>query len=260
MHRIPRSVVLIATVAAAGTLTSCSGASAPAPKANGGSGTTSSTSTTTASPSATPSSPPSTTASTATPRTARQLKRALLTLDDLPSGFAVERDSGDGSAPRVSSKNPRCAPFVKLSNADTPPGSTASAEVSFSAGQGGPLIDEGIDALGSAAKVAALQAKIKAAVTACPTVTLFVPDAGTSTVAVRSVKPPASGDRPFAVRMTATSGPLEGFEIVMVTTGVRDTILSLDFVAATPDDIDGATGVSVDKATAILDPGGTATS
>lgn len=258
MQRISQSVVLVVTLVVVNALVSCSGNADPAPKASSASSTTS---TTTASPPATPSSPPTTrTTSAAPPRTAAQLKKALLTLDDLPSGFAVERDSGDDSAPRASSENPRCAQFVKLSNADTAPGSTASAAVSFSAGQDGPFIDEGIDALGSAAKVAALQAKWKAAVTACPKVTLSVPGAGTSTVAVRTVKPPASGDRPFAVRMTATSGPLAGFEVVMVTTGVRDTVLSLNFVAATADDIDGATGASVDKATEILGTGGIATS
>jgi hypothetical protein len=243
-----RPLVIVATLAAAVTLTSCSGTPAPAAKTGGESGTTTTPTTTV------PPSPSSTTTAPAAPkaRTSAQLKKALLKLDDLPSGFSLEPGSGGDSAPRASSKDPKCASFVKLSNADTAPGSTANAAVSFSAGQDGPFIDEAIDALGSAAKVAALQAKFKAAIAACDKVTLSVPGAGTSTVAVRSVKPPAAGDHPLAARMTATSGPLEGLEIVMVTTGVRDTVISLSFVGATPDDIDGATGVSVDKATEAL--------
>lgn len=147
-----------------------------------------------------------------------------------------------------------------MSNADTAPGSRANAAASFSAGQDGPFIDEAIDALGSSAEVAALQGKFKAAIASCPKVTLSVPGIGSSAVAVRSVNPPPFGDQPLAARMTATGGQLEGLEVVMVTTGVSDTVLSLAFVAAAPDDIDGATSAAVDKATKLLGATSLATS
>jgi hypothetical protein len=183
-----------------------------------------------------------------------------MALGDLPSGFAVEPDSSSSGNPKATSKNPKCASFVHLSNLDTAPGSKASAHISFSAGQAGPYIDQSLDALGSVAKVAALQASLKSAVSACDQVTLSVPGAGTSTVTVRSVNPPKFGTNPQAVRLTATGGPLNGMEITMVTTGVADTIMSLNFIAATPDDIDGATSASVDKATTTLGVDSAATS
>ncbi len=184
-------------------------------------------------------------------RTAAQLKKALLELSDAPSGFAVEPPSKDPGV-KMASTNPRCAPFVKLSNAATAPGSTATADVSLSGGQSGPFIDESIDALGSAAPVAALQARFKAAIAACGKVAVSIPGAGTSTVTVRPVKPPRYGQKPLSARMTATSGPLAGTEITLVTTGVGDTVLSLTFVGALPDDIDAAASVAVEKATEVL--------
>ena len=226
-------------------LAACSGTATP--KA---STTSTSATTTTPTTSATPST--TTSAAVAAPRTAAELKKALMALSDLPSGFAVEPDSSSGGNPKVTSKNPKCASFVRISNLNAAPGSKASAHVSFSAGQSGPFIDESLDALGGAAAVSALQATLKSAVSACDQVTLSVPGAGTSTVTVRTVNPPKYGTDPLAVRLTASGGPLNGMEITMVTTGVADTVLSLNFIAATADDIDGATSVSVDKATSML--------
>lgn len=242
-------LVLVGLTAAA-ALGACSSGT-PAAK---GSSTSAPTTTT----SSAPSSPTSSTSSTTTtqavaaPRTAAELKKALLELSDLPSGFAIEPPSNSGGGPKASSTDPRCAAFVRLSNADTAPGGKAHAEISFSGGQSGPFIDEGLDAFAGAAKVAALQAASKAAIASCSKVTLSVPGAGTSVVTVRPVSPPAYGDTPVAARMNATGGTLDGLEITVVTTGIGDTVASLSFVGATPDDIDGATSAAVDKATQLL--------
>ncbi len=244
-------LVLVGLTAAA-ALGACS-SGAPAAK-----GSSSSTSAPTTATSSAPSSPTSSTSSTTTtqavaaPRTAAELKKALLELSDLPSGFAIEPPSNSGGGPKASSTDPRCAAFVRLSNADTAPGGKAHAEISFSGGQSGPFIDEALDAFAGAAKVAALQAESKAAIASCSKVTLSVPGAGTSVVTVRPVSPPAYGDTPVAARMNATGGTLDGLEITVVTTGVGDTVASLSFVGATPDDIDGATSAAVDKATQLL--------
>jgi hypothetical protein len=237
------------------TATAALGAcSSGAPAAKGGSSSTSAPTTATSSA---PSSPTSSTSSTTTeavaaPRTAAELKKALLELSDLPSGFAVEPPSNSGGGPKASSTDPRCAAFVRLSNADTAPGGKAHAEISFSGGQSGPFIDEALDAFADPRKVAALQAQSKAAIASCSKVTLSVPGAGTSVVTVRPVSPPAYGDTPVAARMNATGGTLDGLEITVVTTGVGDTVAALSFVGATPDDIDGATSAAVDKATQLL--------
>jgi hypothetical protein len=193
------------------------------------------------------------TTANAGPRTVAELKDALLALDDMPSGFAVEPSGGSETADvKASSKDPKCAPLVKLSNAKTAPGSKASASVSFSGGQDGPFIDESIDALGSVEAVDALQASIKAAVAACRQLTITIRGQGSSTMKVAEVSAPKFGDHAFAARMTATTGPLNGLEIMQVTAGVKDVVVALNFVAANPDDVDGGTEAAVGKTEDVL--------
>jgi hypothetical protein len=208
--------------------------------------------TTTTPPASTPTAVPST--PTAKPvRTAAQLTKALLALADLPPGFSLEKDEGgDGSDVRVSSKDSRCAKLVAFSNADVPPGSKASAGQSYSGGAQGPFIDESIDAMGSTAAVRALQRSFKQAVATCRTMTLKVPGEGSSPISVREVSAPEAGTDPVAVRFTATSGPLQGFEVTMVTTGVDDVVLALTVVNGLAEDIDGATATAVEKAQDVL--------
>jgi hypothetical protein len=237
-------------------LTACSNGSGDASTAPA---TTTSSTSTSASPSATPTPittptavPPST--PTAKPaRTAAQLKKALLALTDLPPGFSIEPDDGgDGGDVVLSSKDSRCARLVAYSNADNPPGSKASAALSYSGGAQGPFIDESLDAMGSAAAVRTLQRSFKQAVVSCRSMTLKVPGEGTSPISVRQVSAPQAGTDPAAVRFTATSGPLEGLEVTMITTGIDDVVLALTVVDGLPEDIDGATTTAVDKAKVTL--------
>ncbi|HZX04471.1 hypothetical protein [Kribbella sp.] len=253
---MPKSRTALACAAAALTLTltACSG----------GSGNTSSgTAPSTPSPaptSTTPTTPASTTPTAAPspslalpPRSAAQLSKALLALADLPSGFSIEKDdTGDNAAISVTSKDSRCARLVALTNADNPPGSKASAAQSYSGGEQGPFVDESLDAMGSAAAVRALQRSFQQAIVNCRTMTLKIPGQGSSPISVRQVSAPQAGTDPVAVRFTATSGPLEGFEVTMVTTGIDDVVLAVTVVAGVPDDIDGATTSAVTKAQATL--------
>lgn len=216
----------------------------------------------TPSPAPTSTTPTSATTPTAVPpstpaakpaRTAAQLTKALLALKDLPPGFSIETDNSDDDSDVVlSSKDPRCARLVALANADTPPGSKASAAQSYSGGAQGPFIDESLDAMGSAAAVAALQRSFKQAIANCRTMTLKIPGQGSSPISVRQVSAPQAGTDPVAVRFTATAGPLEGLEVTMITTGIDDVVLATTVVAGLPEDIDGATTTAVDKAKSTL--------
>jgi hypothetical protein len=239
------AVVILALSACSGGSTTGSATPSPAPASTSASTTPSAATTASATPPTTPAAKPA--------RTAAQLAKALLALADLPPGFSVEKDeAGDDSDVTVSSRESRCAKLVALSNADNPPGSKASAGQSYSGGAQGPFIDESIDAMGSPAAVRALQKSFKQAVVACRTMTLKVPGEGSSPISVREVSAPQAGTDPVAVRFTATSGPLEGFEVTMVTTGVDDVVLALTVVNGLPEDVDGATSAAVDKAQDIL--------
>jgi hypothetical protein len=244
LNRPPLWITAVAAVAVG--LSACTG----------GSGTTATTlSATKASTSSTPTTP-STTVPTSGPRDFAELKSALLELNDLPSGYAIEpAGAGGGTDGSASSKDRACAPLVTLTNLKTAPGSKSSAKVRFSGGQDGPFVDESIDALGSAEAVAALQASLKSAVAACRQLTITIPGQGSSAMKVAEVSAPKFGDHPFAARFTATGGPLAGLEITQVTAGVKDVVVSITFVAAIPEDVDGGTQAAVGKAKDVL--GGT---
>ncbi|MGO4603674.1 hypothetical protein [Terrabacter sp. 2YAF2] len=253
-----RRRILVVCLSVVTALAACSGpGGTPGSSRTAHATTTPSSSTTAASPSASASSTPSSSAtgSAAAPlaRTAATLKKAALAVDDLPSGFSQDPSAGSGSGgPTVSSREPRCADLVSMMNLRNAPGSLASAEVAFSGGQNGPGIDESLDALGSSEKVAALQGRLKAALGGCPTVTMSLPGQGRSAMHVTVVNPPKFGTDPVAARVTAQGGPLDGFELTQVYTGVGDVVLALTFVGAAPADVDGATGLAHDKAATVL--------
>jgi len=245
LNRPPLRIIAIAAVALG--LSACGGVSVtPAATPSPSSTTTSSTS---------PTTQPTAAAPKPVTRTVLSLKSALIELGDLPSGFEIVPAGGGDDDGSASSKDPRCAPLVSLTNVDKPPGSKASAKVSFSGGQDGPFVDESIDALGSADAVEALQASLKSAVAACRQLVITIPGQGSSTMQVAEVSAPKFGEHPFAVRMTGTGGPLNGLEITQVTAGVKDVVVSATLVAAAPEDVDGVTEAALGKAAKIL--GGT---
>ncbi|QNE20662.1 hypothetical protein F1D05_25535 [Kribbella qitaiheensis] len=186
--------------------------------------------------------------------TAAELTKALLALPDLPSGFSIEKDeSATGDDSRLTSKDARCARFVTFANADTPPGSKASVTRSFSGGQQGPFIDESLDAMGSPAAAQALQRSFKSAIAACRSITLTIPGEGRSTMAVNEVSAPPVGTGPVAVRLSATSGSLEGLEVILFSTGIDAVVLSMSVLAGTSQDLDAAAADAVAKARRTLD-------
>src|SRR5665811_188226 len=101
-----------------------------------------------------------------------------LAVSDLPFGFEIRSQSSRSSG--VSSKDPSCARLVELMNPDVPQGSRASAKISVYGGQSGPLMDEEIDATGSAGAMEAWQASLKSAVAACGQVSITISGVGSS--------------------------------------------------------------------------------
>lgn len=79
---------------------------------------------------------------TGTARTSAQLRKALLSLKDVPPGFERDTSSASEDDGKLTSKRKECAPLVRLMNADKLPGSVADASVSYSGGQEGPFLDE----------------------------------------------------------------------------------------------------------------------
>lgn len=263
-RRLPRALLALPLAVLLASCTTTGGAQPVAtqvtgsPAAASGSATgtpsTSSSSPTPSTPSETPAASGSATNPAAAPkRSATALEKALLELDDLPPGFSIEpQDEADAGVSVVSSKKPGCAPLVRIMNADSAPGSRVGARTSFSGGQDGPWIDEYLDAMGSAQNVSSLHDTIRAAVKACPKLTMRLPD-GRSTMVVREVRAPEAGDDTFAFRVTADGGDLDGFEATQVVSAVGDVELTMLFFGAYPEEIDDGTHAAYEKATELLD-------
>jgi hypothetical protein len=186
-------------------------------------------------------------------RSEATLKKALLGVEDLPSGYAVQPEAeGGGATPVARSEDPKCQAFVRLINAETLPGSKASALVAFAGGNEGPFVEQWLEAMGAASKVTAVQKQLETSVEECGEVTVSLPGAGAAEMELTSVEPPAIGSNPIAYRMSAKDGALGGFEITFVHTGVGDTLLTMDFVAIEPAAIKGLLSSAHAKATKTL--------
>ncbi len=217
--------------------------------------TTSNRETTGSSLTPTPASPAtSTAAAVAAPRrTAKDLKRALIGVDDLPSGWSVDASSGGGGdQPASSSSNPRCAGLNALLNTNDLAGSRARAETNFSAGADGPFVSQRIDALGSAGAASATVRRISTLATGCDSVTLRLPGQGSSKMSISRVSAPKVGGKPFALRLAANGGALDGLEVTFLWAPVGDVVLSLNFINAYPEEFDGITTDAHSKLTDVL--------
>jgi hypothetical protein len=208
-------------------------------------------------PATTPTPTPSATASTpAAPvtRTTTELTKALLELADLPTGFAEDKDEADEDAKPFSSSSSRCKALVKYLNATKAPGAKASVTRTFTGGQEGPYIDYGLDSMGTADEVTDLRDKYAEAVDSCAKVTLKTEGAASTSMKVEKITAPQYGSKPFAFRLTGTSGPKRGLEYAAVVTGVDDVIISVGVLAGQGTELDPATEAAVTKARHILKP------
>ena len=266
-----RGLTRLSVLALAALLsTACSGSPGPGPGSSpsaggqpspgapsGGSATTSAPATP-SSASPTSASPTSSVTSSAAPvaaprRTAKDLKKALIGVDDLPSGWSVESSSSAGAdQPASSSSNPRCAGLNVLLNTNDLAGSQARAETNFSAGADGPFVSQRIDALGSTDAATATVRKISTLAAGCDAVTLRIPGQGSSKMSISQVSSPKVGGKPFALRLAAHGGALDGLEVTFLWAPVGDVVLSLNFINAYPEEFDGITTDAHSKISDVL--------
>lgn len=175
----------------------------------------------------------------------------MLGLDDLPPGFESLRGHG-GEGGKASSPRAQCAALVKLINADSTPGSVVSTGVSFSGGEDGPDIDESLDAMKHAAAADTYVAAYRKAVAGCESVTYSIPKVGSSTLHARRISFAKAGDKSFAARFSATSGALDGFDVIQVEVASHDVVVGLSFYDMDPADAEDATADALDKAQDVL--------
>ncbi|MGW7685179.1 hypothetical protein ACWGID_30850 [Kribbella sp. NPDC054772] len=203
-----------------------------------------------------PSATPSTSSSPGSPvtRTTDELTKALLELGDLPSGFSLDKDDPDDNAKPFSSPSSRCKNLVKYLNATKAPGSKASVTRTFTGGQEGPYIDYGLDSMGTADEVTDLRESYAEAVDSCTKVSLKTEGAGSTSMKVEKITAPAYGTKPFAFRLTGTSGPKRGLEYTGLITGLDDVVLSVGVLAGSGTELEPATQAATAKAKQVLKP------
>lgn len=246
-------IAAVLSVGLAVSLVACGGDSTP-DSASSPSSTPSATPTPTASsstPSVVPTTPPA-----PAPRTKATLTKALLALEDLPAGFAVDPDTEGDDGTELSATGSKCAKLVQLFNAEATPGSKLGVHRGFSGGQNGPFVGESLEAMPSAAATTAYLATVRSAVKACPKAKLTIEGAGSSTVSVTEVAAPKAGGTPVAVRFAAASGPLEGLEVTFAFAGLGDVLLTMDFDNS---DIEQPVVDAVAKASKVLGTSSTGT-
>jgi len=92
----------------------------------------------------------------------------------------------------------------------------------------------------------------RTAVAACESVTYSIPGAGSSTLHARRISFDPVGDASFAARFSATSGDLDGFDVIQVEVATRDIVVGLSFYTMDPTDAADATAAALDKAQGVL--------
>jgi len=172
-----------------------------------------------------------------------------------PTNGAGQSSSGGGAGTKITSDNPKCAPFLLEANAagkGGTPGVTGYANVTFQGdGDPGPFLVEEITTVGTAEHVADVLAALNDSFQGCTKLTI---SAGkkSSTLTVSPAPPPPYGDHPIAVHIVGSSGPLKGFHPTVVTTGVKDAVITMTFFDESDSDIKDITQGAVERATDVF--------
>lgn len=144
--------------------------------------------------------------------TEAQLKAALLTVEDLPTGWSTAPDDDEDD----DSFAEGCKPLTALDEAfdDT----NDSAEQSYSQDDLGPYLSEGASSLASADEVSTRMAALDEALGKCPSFEYKDDEGKTQKVRIADVSFPQVGDERVATRITVE---FEGGRLVMTVVAVR---------------------------------------
>lgn len=173
-----------------------------------------------------------------------------------PTGSAGQTGSSNGAGAKVTSTDPKCAPFVAEASSSGnagAPGVTGYASIAFQAdGDALPFLIEEITTVGTADHVAEVLASLNDSIGGCTKITMSVPGGKSSTMTVSPAPAPPHGDHPTAAHIVGTSGALKGLYMTIVVTGVQDAVITLTFIQESESDIQGITKDAVERATAVF--------
>ena len=161
--------------------------------------------------------------------TEAQIKKALLTVKDLPDGWSFSSEYGDGGGAnlRTTSSDPGCAKLTAaLSSDDEEDTSAGEADVTFSKGQYGPFLTQTVRSKGGDDAVGSIKS-LRSALKGCDYYTVTDPDQGVATNYTVSDLPfPALGDDTVAMTLRASSQG-QSFDIPMAIVRVDQSLVML---------------------------------
>jgi hypothetical protein len=145
-----------------------------------------------------------------------ELASALLTVSDLPSGYALDAEAGADGADQSTGGNEACDQvFDRMRASGSPLGSTGAtaAEIEFTRGESGPFLSQGLYSSRDRAGVLAAFAAVRRIPEMCREFTETDED-GSFTIRLAEAAFPSMGDDSFAIRLDA-SGSGEGISVTL---------------------------------------------
>lgn len=149
------------------------------------------------------------------------LAAVLLTVQDMPTGWAVSPPSSSASASDNTTfvGDPKCEGVYQQLEEHTALDHVGHASTEFSKGSFGPFIEEDLSSFASADVVKNELKTLKDGITACPTIKQKDADGTVTTLTASALSFPKLGDETFAVRLAGEGGG-QGFSLPLTVDAV----------------------------------------
>ena len=162
------------------------------------------------------------------PLTTAQIKPTLLTLDDMPNGYSIDRDASDDSdSGELDSSTAECTRLFKALERQDNQKAFGKAEINFKADDFGPFVSETVSSF-KGSKIKDQLAILDVALAKCPSFTTTDDDGAKLTFKVEELSFPDLGDQTVAGRITAKEPTFDiAIEFQMVAVRVDQNMVAL---------------------------------
>jgi hypothetical protein len=166
------------------------------------------------------------------PLTSKQIKDALIKLEDLPSGYTEDREliSDDSEDDKLTAGSKKCESLNSTLNADESVKPFGEGEVGFKESEFGPFVGESVSSF-KGSRVEDGMGKLKDAFKTCKKFETTAKDGTKTKFSVSQMSFPSLGDDTIAVKMTA-SEPTFGMSFDLSLVAVRidqNVVMMLNF-------------------------------
>lgn len=162
------------------------------------------------------------------PLTTAQIKPTLLTLDEMPNGYAIDQDASDDSdSGELDSTTAECTRLFKALERQDKENAFGKAEINFEAGDFGPFVSETVSSF-EGSKIKDQLAILDVALAKCPSFTTTDDDGAKLKFKVEELPFPDLGDQTVAGLITAKEPTFDiAIEFQMVAVRVDQNMVAL---------------------------------